>query len=137
MLFRSDEFHRSVGEALDFSRIDAGELDLEPERIPLLPFLRGVVGASTGPVEVRFDTEELSGWKDTYLWMDSGRLDQILSYTLDSASRLCPDGPISLRIVRGSRTNSVRIEICGNFDLDEFDDVMFALGQSTKEGLNN
>lgn len=105
-----------INDILDLARIDAGGIDLNPARTPLLELAREVVDVVSGsftdkPMTVRVDIDPSL----SEVWTDPLRLRQVLYNYLSNAWKFTPDGgEIEVRGLRvGDRAFRVEVRDTG------------------------
>lgn len=95
-----------VNDILDFSRMEAGMLELNPEKINIKDLAQLVINISSAKVA----TEKvkmlinLSENSPEFIWADHVRLKQVLINLLGNAAKFTADGEIELKIERISST---------------------------------
>lgn len=114
-LGETERLTRLVTHLLDLSRLEAGVMDIERERIALTPFLHEAVdsaqlAARVQERDVRFvidvKPQELS------VTADPARIHQVIANLLDNASRHSPSGgTIYVRAWEFKNTGSIAIEV--------------------------
>lgn len=105
---QTDRLSRLITQLLDVSRIEAGRLRLEPERIDLGLLVLTLVDATRAhatPHEWDVDVPTA-----LYVTVDAGRTEQVVSNLLENAVRYSPDGgTITVRLRR--EDTAVRLEV--------------------------
>jgi PAS domain S-box-containing protein len=89
-----------VNEVLDFSRLEAGRLELDPQAFDLAPFLEetlGLVSAEAARKGLALKLE-IAEPKPARLTADSGRLRQVLLNLLGNAIKFTPAGSVTVNI---------------------------------------
>ena len=90
-LDQTERLGRLVRELLDLSRVDAGTQPLRREDVPLGKALEAALTeAAMTPRSVRFDLEVFP--PDAVVWVDPGRLHQVMANLLANAARHSPAG---------------------------------------------
>jgi signal transduction histidine kinase len=99
-LDQTERLGRLVGDLLDLSRVDAGIAPLEPEPVPVEPFLQAAVKEARvagRPVDYVVEVQPF----DLVLHGDRLRLHQLVANLLDNAGRHSPpDGSVRVSAVR-------------------------------------
>lgn len=115
-LSETERLSRLVDHLLDLSRLDAGVIRLDRERIELTPFLHEVVDAAALAAQahdrdVRWTIDVTP--PDLCVHADPGRIHQVIANLLDNASRHSPEGGrIRLTADRSPDRSEVRLEVC-------------------------
>ncbi len=108
----SGQLARLVDDLLDFSRIERGELVVQPEDVDVVPVLQEVVAGfrhQPGAVRVRVELPE-----SLPAHADPVRLAQGAANFLANALKYAPQGPITLRaLAAGKDVVRVEVEDCG------------------------
>ena len=107
----SRQLVRLVQDMLDFTRLERGEVLVQPERYDLVPQLEELLFA----FNQLGGRERLAGDLPSALpvYADSARVEQVVSNLLDNALKYAPEGPITLRARPhpGEPGGWVRIEV--------------------------
>ena len=104
---------RVLSDILDFSKVEAGKLELEQVAFNLGELLETAVAPYRLSSARNRVVLSASIAPDTPLWLigDSIRLQQVITNLLSNAFKFTPHGEVVLRIEAGRRTND-RIELC-------------------------
>jgi signal transduction histidine kinase len=124
---------RSVADALMFSKIEAGELELNEEHVCLPTLVKDIVNqtGATSPVSIAQDNS-CTG-RDYVVCADKERLTGVIQELLTSALRFCGGNALTVRLHAGVAGNRVRLEVRSDgqeFDDDDMDNIFDALSQS-------
>lgn len=112
MLQQSERLTRLIEQLLELSRIESGDLPLEPEPVPLAPLVERVVGEVSAArpgkaIAVRAEVPS-SG---PVVRADRERLHQVLLNLLDNAFRFTPNGgSVVVRALEQGRVCQVSVE---------------------------
>ncbi|MBN1583042.1 MAG: substrate-binding domain-containing protein [Anaerolineae bacterium] len=95
-----------INQVLELSKIEAGKIDVQPERFDLHEMILGLgemfsLRAEQKGLSVVFDLE--SGTPQ-YIYADAGKLRQVLINLLSNATKFTDRGGITLRVKHGART---------------------------------
>ncbi len=93
MLQQSERLSRLVDQLLELSRLESGDLPLEPQEVPLSPLVSQVlseVGVSSAAGTLKL--ENLVPGDLPPVWADRERIHQVLFNLLDNAVRFTPPG---------------------------------------------
>lgn len=109
-----------VGDVLDISKIEAGEMQLQPQNCALYPLLTQVIetySASAAQKGLRLDCDIESVWQHYYL-LDSAKLAQILGNLLSNAIKYTDRGFVRLEVTHspadyGRNSLTFRVEDSG------------------------
>jgi signal transduction histidine kinase/CheY-like chemotaxis protein len=97
-----------IGDLLDVSRLQAGELAVRPRLIDMVPLVRNIIdqAAFGGACEVRLDVPEAP----VSVFADDSRLEQIVTNLLENAQKYSPEGGVITVRVRGV-TSGITLEV--------------------------
>jgi signal transduction histidine kinase len=108
---QTERLRKLAVELLDLSRLDAGSLEIHPERVDLSELARTVVGefepamAGHGSnLDLRLPKDDVSAW------CDPARVAQIMRILLDNALRHTPDGT-RVRVSAGCRNGTAEFAV--------------------------
>lgn len=105
---QTDRLSRLITQLLDVSRIEAGRLTLELERVDVGLLVLTVV--DTAKAHATPHRWELDVPTEVYATLDAGRIEQVISNLLDNAVRYSPDGgTITVRLRRDG--GALRLEV--------------------------
>jgi len=93
-----------LNEILDFSRIEAGRMELDPRDFDITELVRDVVGLMSGPARqkgLRLETRLEAGLITNRVG-DPARLRQILLNLIGNAMKFTEQGTVTLRVTRAS-----------------------------------
>jgi len=95
---------------LDASRVRAGWMTLERQRVDLAALAREAVDAAQATTDNHTITVDVAG--DGTVSGDVGRLEQVLRNLLGNAIKFSPEGgPVEVRVTRDERTNEVTVSV--------------------------
>jgi signal transduction histidine kinase/CheY-like chemotaxis protein len=101
---------RLVESLLDFSRMSAGQLKLDSERVNLNLLLRGVIESVRPTADAKRIKMEIATLQEVVLIGDSGRLEQIFSNLLTNAIKFTGNaGHIQVRVARAGPHAQVQV----------------------------
>ncbi|MEO0011778.1 MAG: hypothetical protein RLZZ535_167 [Cyanobacteriota bacterium] len=114
-----------IGDILDFTQINANQIELSPQELDFAKFMHGVIDiVKIRAVEKNIDLEYQSlGDLPTYFWADEKRLRQVLISLLDNSLKFSDHGQVILKAsalaYSPAKTNSmakqtIRFEIKDN-----------------------
>lgn len=100
-----------INDILDLSKIEAGKMDFNFDKVSLAPFLQRVIddnqayGTQHGVV---FELENSAA--DAVIWGDEHRLAQVMANLLSNAAKFSPDGSVvKVHVVR--RKHQIRVSV--------------------------
>ncbi len=106
---QSQKLSRLVGQLLDVSRLEAGRLVLERQRVDLVPLVEGVV-LTAQPTTTKH-TIQVSAPRSLEASVDPVRLEQVVTNLVDNAIKYSPEGgPIEVLLCK-PEVGSIRLEV--------------------------
>ncbi len=105
-----------IGDILDFSKVEAGKLELTDEALalrPLVESVRTMVALGAGKSDVRL-TSRVGPELPERVWGDETRLRQVLTNLAGNAIKFTPRGEVSIKVHRHratDRTDHLRFEV--------------------------
>jgi PAS domain S-box-containing protein len=85
-----------IGDILDFSKMEAGKLELEPQPTKLIPFIENIIQATS--LQQKTPHVDLASFVDPRLsrsvMVDSDRLRQVIFNLIGNAAKFTPEGSI-------------------------------------------
>ncbi|GAA5116179.1 hypothetical protein GCM10023339_24440 [Alloalcanivorax gelatiniphagus] len=102
-----------VDDVLDFSRIEAGQVDLVPSRVELAEVVAHLVDAyapRAARAGIRLEHLIHPG-APTSVLVDRGRLLQVLGNLLDNAAKFTPEGAVCLEVRAGEALGTVELVV--------------------------
>lgn len=111
--------NRLVGDLLDLTRIDSGQLQLKPDRHNLADLIQDTIDTFRLDPQSQahtFNFELASGTEDDRYtgYYDKDRLEQVINNLVSNAIKYSPNGgPITLRLERGTNLGFVPGEVSG------------------------
>ena len=104
-----------INQILNFARIDAGQLALEPRRVPVaaaLADMEALIAPQLETKRIRFEPRPPA--EDVVLWCDPEKLQQILLNLLSNAVKFTPDGgTVSIRAERAGEQGAIVVQDSG------------------------
>jgi PAS domain S-box-containing protein len=123
----SGRLGRLINDILDIGTLEAGKLNIQMVRVPLVELLKQSVEANLSYAEkykVRYLLDEASAHHEVFA--DPDRLMQVLANLLSNAAKFSPPGSdIGLRVRAGSARIRIEVEDSGPGIPDEFQDIIF------------
>ena len=109
-----DRLHRLINDTLDFSKLERGEFNLQPQRQDLNAVIAEVIQQQALPAQKRGLTLEFFPEPGlTPFSFDADRVSQVLVNLVGNALRYCERGSISVRTRRLERDVLVQVEDTG------------------------
>lgn len=99
-----------INDVLDLSKVEAGRLELRPERVSLRALVGPVIASAQADAATRDVAFSEEGLPDVELMLDAGRIRQVLYNLLSNAVKFTPaGGAVTLRAAVNDR--SLRLEV--------------------------
>ena len=99
-----------INDVLDLSKVEAGRLELRPERVSLRALVGPVIASAQADAATRDVAFSEEGLPDVELMVDAGRIRQVLYNLLSNAVKFTPaGGAVTLRATVNDR--SLRLEV--------------------------